>query len=309
MAREATITQEEVNAVADAIRATGTKPTARSVRESLGTGSMATVLKYLQTWQAGQVKPVAHDMTLPPALTRSLVDFIGQEVAQAKAGLEADLAAALQGNSDLIAESERQAASIEAQEKALEEAYCDKAELMGKLGQMESDLAVARDEIARERQASEAARTELAKAQLRLEAVPRIEAEVDSLREALESSDKARQEAEQSAAVLAAKLEASEASRADLVRQLEKAEARAERAEAAAQAKVGELVQANTVIQACNARLESAERELTGTRKSAEEARSAAKKAGEEAAETRGELVSTKAALEAARKAEKKEQK
>lgn len=36
MAREATISQEEVNAVADSIRAVGIKPTARTVRDGLG---------------------------------------------------------------------------------------------------------------------------------------------------------------------------------------------------------------------------------------------------------------------------------
>lgn len=318
MAREATITQEEVNAAADAIRATGTKPTARAVRESLGTGSMATVLKFLQVWQAGQVKPAAQDVTLPPMLTRALVDFIGQEVAQAKAGLEADLAAAQQASLDLIAESERQAAILEAQEKALEEAHGDKAELTGKLGQMETDLAALRDEVNRERQASEAARTELAKAQLRLESVPRIEAELAAAREEAAGERQARQQAEQSAAVLTAKLEASETSKADLARQIEgikadaakaiaavearadKAEARAEKAEAAAQAKAGELGQANTTIQACNARLEGAERELTAARKAAEEARAASKTAGEEAAELKGELTATRAALKKA---------
>jgi len=78
MAREATITQEQVNAAADAIRASGAKPTARAIRDQLGSGSMATVLKFLQVWQAGQVKPAAQDVTLPPALTRRLVDFIGR---------------------------------------------------------------------------------------------------------------------------------------------------------------------------------------------------------------------------------------
>lgn len=303
MAREASITQEQINAAADAIRATGTKPTARAVRDAVGGGSMATVLKYLQVWQSGQVKPAAQDVTLPPTLTRALVDFIGQEVAQAKAGLEADLAVAQQAAADLISESERQAAGIEAQEKALEEAFGDKAELAGKLGQIEVDLGTARDEAGRERLAAEAARTELAKAQLRLEALPRIEAETDRLRVALEASEKARQEAERQAAVLMARLEAADAVKTDHIKQIaaaegraDKAEAKAEKAEQLAQAKTSELTTANTMIQAANALLEAAERELTAARKSAEEARALAKKAGEEAAELKGELNATKAA-------------
>jgi len=112
MAREATITQEQVNAAADTIRAAGTKPTARAVREALGGGSMATVLKFLQTWQAGQVRAEESPVVLPAGLQRALVDFIGQEVASAKAVLQDDLVAAQQANGDLIAESERQASTI-----------------------------------------------------------------------------------------------------------------------------------------------------------------------------------------------------
>lgn len=263
MAREATITQEQVNATADAIRASGAKPTARAIRDQLGTGSMATVLKLLQVWQAGQLKPAAQDVTLPPALTRALVDFIGQEVAQARAGLEADLAAAQQSQADLIGESERQAAMIEGQAEQLAEERAEKAELQGKLGQMESDLATARDEAVRERQAAEAARTELAKALLRLEALPRIEADADRLRDELDAERRARAEAEQKAAVLASKVEYEaglrQKSEADLVEQTE-----------------------------------AMRRELSDARKEVDAARAESKKSGEEAAELRGQLAALK---------------
>lgn len=205
MARESSITQEQVNAVADAIRAGGSKPTARAVRDHLGAGSMATVLKFLQVWQAGQVKPAAQDVTLPPALMRSLVDFIGQEVSAARAVLEADLAAAQQAQADLIAESERQTAVIESQAGELDAEREALAGLQGKLEQLASDLASARDEVARERAAAELARTELAKAQLRLETLPRVEADLVAVRSALDDERRGRAEAEKVAAVAEAK--------------------------------------------------------------------------------------------------------
>lgn len=201
MAREATITQEQVNAAADAIRAAGTKPTARGVRETLGGGSMATVLKFLQIWQAGQVRTAESPVVLPAGLQRALVDFIGQEVAGAKAELQADLVAAQQANGDLIAESERQASTIELQAEALESVQEEKAELAGRLAQVESDLAKAGDDVGTERQAAEHARTELAKAQLRLESLPRLEAEADRLRAELDQERTAKVAAEQAAAV------------------------------------------------------------------------------------------------------------
>lgn len=290
MGREATITQEQVNAAADAIRAGGVKPTSRAIRDYLGTGSMATVLKLLQVWQAGQVKSIAQDVTLPPALTRALVDCIGLEVAQARAGLEADLATAQQAQTDLIAESERQAATIGAQTEALELAHAEKAELMGKLGQMEIDLATARDEAARERQAAEAARIELAKAKLQLDALPRIEAEVDRLREELDAERRARTEAEQRAAVLASKVEYETSLRqkaeSHFMEQVEMAQAASKQALASAEALGNERV----AVQAAQARLEAAARELADSKKAIEAARSEAKKAGEEAAELRGKL-------------------
>lgn len=290
MVREATITQEQVNAAADAIRAGGAKPTSRAIRDHLGTGSMATVLKFLQVWQAGQVKPAAQDVTLPPALTRILVDFVGLEIAQARAGLEADLAVAQQVQTDLIAESERQAATIEAQAEALELAHAEKAELMGKLGQMETDLGTARDEAARERQAAEVARIELAKAQLRLEALPRIEAEADRLREKLDAERRARAEAAQNAAVLASKVEYETGLRQKaedhLVEQVRMAEDAAKRALASAEALGNERV----AVQSAQASLEAAARELADAKKTAETACAEAKKAGEEAAELRGKL-------------------
>jgi chromosome segregation ATPase len=294
MARESSITQEQVNAAADAIRASGAKPTARGIRDQLGTGSMATVLKFLQVWQSGQVRPAAQDVTLPPGLTRALVDFIGQEVATARAGLEADLAAAQQSQADLIAESERQAATIESQAEALDLAHSEKAELQGKLGQMESDLATARDEAARERQAAEAARTELAKAQLRLEALPRIEADADRLREELDAERRARAEAEQNAAVLASKVEYETGLRNkaenDLVDHARMAEDAAKRALASAEALGNERV----AVQAAAARLEAAAREVADATKARDAAREEAKKAIETAAELRGQLAALK---------------
>lgn len=206
MAREATITQEQVNAVANSIRAGGVKPTARAVLQALGSGSMATVLKYLQIWQAGQVRAEEGPVVLPAGLQRALVDFIGQEVASAKAGLQDELVASQQANSDLIAESERQASTIEVQAEALESAQGEKAELTGRLAQVESELARAKDDIAGERQSAELARTELAKAQLRLEALPRIEADADRLRGELADERKAKVAAEQAAAVAGEKV-------------------------------------------------------------------------------------------------------
>ena len=88
---------------------------------------------------------------------------------------------------------------------------------------------VSRDEAARERSGAELARTELAKAQLRLEAMPRLEADLVAVRAVLEAERTARQQAKEDAAVLASKLEAAE-------RRIAENEARSTKAEAATKA-------------------------------------------------------------------------
>lgn len=224
MAREATITQEEVNAVADRIRAAGSKPTARSIREELGSGSMATVLRLLQTWQAGQGRAPEAPVALPPALQRALVDFIGQEVAAAKLNLEQDLVNAQQAQKDLIAENEAQASDLEAMQTTIDELQAEHSQLEGRYAQLQADFAEAKQVAETQRQAAETARTEIAKLQLRLEGIPRLEAEAARLREALEAERSARVASDQVAAVANAKLEQSQASTEDLKARLARAE-------------------------------------------------------------------------------------
>lgn len=217
MGRESVITQEEVNSVADQLRATGAKPTARAVREALGGGSMATVLKHLHVWQSHQVRAPDTQAVLPVGLQRALVDFIAQEVASAKVTLEADLVTAQQANQDLIAESERLATALEREQSAVKTLQADKAELSGRLGQLTKDLEEVRAEAVAQREAAEHARTEKAKLELRLEGVPRLEAEIERLKVALESERSAKVVAEQQAAVAQARLEKTEGQLKELV--------------------------------------------------------------------------------------------
>ena len=196
MPREATITFDQVASIADAIKAAGGKATSRAIREQHGSGSLGTIQKLLQQWEAGQVRQVESTLTLPPALQRAILDFMSQEMTVARAELEGRLADAQQATQDLATENERQAEDIEELQAELADANSDRAVLDGKAGQLEADLAVARDEIARERAAAEAARTELAKAQLRLEAMPRLEADLEAVRADLALERNARAEAD-----------------------------------------------------------------------------------------------------------------
>lgn len=235
MARDATISQQDVDAVAEQLRVGGERPTARAVRERLGRGSMATVLRYLRVWQAGQAHPVDSAVALPPALQRALLDFIGQEVLAAKAALEAELTLAQQVNTDLLGESERQAAALEEMDKAVEALRHERAEVLGRQAQLAADLAASQEALEAQRQAAEAARTELATQRVRLDRLPRLEAEIERLRSALDGERAARVVAEQAVAVAAAKLDKTEGQVSDLRDRLGRAD---EDARAATQALV-----------------------------------------------------------------------
>ena len=278
MGRESTITFEQISAVADAMKTEGVKPTSRAVRERLGnTGSMGTINKLLGRWKSGQERQISAALVLPPALQRVLLEFMDNELTAARTTLEAELAEQQQEAADLATENERQVVENDAQAEAIESLRADVAAHRGRAGQLESDLAVARDEAVRERAGAELARTELAKAQLRLEAMPRLEADLVAVRGVLETERTGRQQAEQSAAVLAAKLEAAE-------RRATEADARTTKAEAAAQVNQG--------------RLESTLRELDAAKGAMATATAAAEKSGEAAAELRGQLEALKAQVE-----------
>lgn len=246
MARETTITQDAVNAAAEQIRASGTKPTARAVRDVLGSGSMGTVLKLLQAWQAKQGPVEEVPVVLPIALQRALVTFIEQEVATAKAPLEADLVLAGQANRDLINESERQAATIDELEQAATALRGEVAEADGRVAQLSSDLESVQQAIQSERLAAEAVRTALARAEVQVESLARREEDIEQLRAALDVERNARVTAEQSAAVLNAKLEKTEAQVNDLQGRLARAEDDARGAVAEASELRGQMVALRT---------------------------------------------------------------
>ena len=292
MGREATVTFEQITALADAMKMEGVKPTSRAVRERLGnTGSMGTINKLLQRWKSGQERQVSAALVLPPALQRALLEFMDNELTAARTTLEAELADQQQEAADLATENERQVLENDSQSEVIELLRAEVSKHQGRAGQLETDLVVDRDEAARERSGAELARTELAKAQLRLEAMPRLEADLVAVRTVLETERLARVAAAQEAAVLAAKLEAAERRALEADERTSKADATAAQITAKAETFARDLVVANTAVQAGQARFENATRELEAAKKAAAAAQAAAQKSGEEAAELRGKLA------------------
>ncbi|KVD51228.1 hypothetical protein WS61_03110 [Burkholderia sp. ABCPW 11] len=193
---------------------------------------MATVLKFFRAWQDAQVRPAEAPVALPQALQRGLLEFVAAEVERSKVELRTDLEIANRANADLIVESDRQAAIVENLTATLEGAYAEKAELSGRLAQVEAERDEARHEASVERAAAESARTDLAKALLRLEAMPRLEEELKRVRDVLEHERAARVKAEQASAVAVTKSEAAREAQQALERTLDEARQHAREREA-----------------------------------------------------------------------------
>lgn len=296
MGRESTITFEQIAAVADAMKIDGVKPTSRAVRERLGnTGSMGTINKLLGRWKSGQERQISAALVLPPALQRVLLEFMDAELTAARTTLETELADQQQEAADLATENERQVIENDAQAESIEQLRSDVAAHQGRAGQLEADLTASREEAVRERSGAELARTELAKAQLRLEAMPRLEADLVAARGVLETERAARVAAEQQAAVLSAKLEAVERRATEAADRTTKAEAATAQAVEKAEIVARELVSANAAVQAGQARLESVAREIDDAKKAVATANADAKKSGESAAELRGQVETLQA--------------
>ena len=144
--------------------------------------------------------------------------------------------------------------------QALEVLQSEKSELAGRLAQVEAELTRTIEDVHGERQSAELARTELAKAQLRLEAVPRIEAEIERLRKELDNERQMRVNAEQVAAVATAKLEA-------MTDRAKKAETYIDKLEKQSSQVAQELVNARVHVQSQQTALDAAVRECEDLRR------------------------------------------
>jgi len=294
VARIESITYEQVAKTADEIKAEGKKPTSRAVRELLGSGSMATVLKHLNQWNAGQQTQTntIFDNTLDPALARAIGSHIVAKTQEATSAVTSALADLQAEQNILIAEGERQAAELDLSATSLAALSEQNAALAGRVAQLEADAAKTTAELVHERLSAEAARVELAKAELRLEAVPRIEKEIEQLRGELLLARTQAAEQHELAAVAVAKFDAAEHSASTALNTLAEAVKRAQQAEQS-------LSNERVAVHAANARLEAAAREVTSAQESSAKAQAAAKKAGEEAAELRGQIAALRNQIDA----------
>lgn len=134
------ITQEQVNAAADALVAAGDKPTVEKIRQALGTGSPNTVTRMLETWRGTLAQRLQEIMTLPevpPEVGHAFTDVWRLAVAHAEtlahAALTTERNALFAAQTDLT--QERKLWEI-----ALAEAHANVAEGGAKLAQADAQL-------------------------------------------------------------------------------------------------------------------------------------------------------------------------
>jgi colicin import membrane protein len=282
------ITFEQVAAAADAIIGEGSQPTIDAVRKRIGTGSPNTVHKHLTAWRAARPQATVAAPELPASLTAAIAAEIERAAASARAEVESKLVQSQSEAAELADAGESLETERDELLEQVAELTTERDTLAGKADQQAADIKAQTERIEREQQAAEAARVDLAKAQLKIESnaerLGEQAAEIERLRAALDLESKSRIASEQQAAVLLAKLES-------MTDRATKAEARTELAEKQSQQNAQELNSARNQVHAQQIALDAAAREIEDVRRQIKDVRSEAKKAGEEAAELRGKLA------------------
>jgi colicin import membrane protein len=217
MARKG-ITYDEVAAVADRLVSQGELPTIQRVRDVLGTGSPNTIHKHLAAWKETQPQAQREAVTLPEGLADALIREIERQASAARAESE-DKALEARRSADSLAEVgealEEENEELKSNAEILERER-DQAQALAGDRQHEIDRLVAVCD--RELKAAEAARVDLARAQLTIESygerLAEQKMEIQRLSEKVDSERDQRQQSEQRAAV-------SESKVSDLTTQIE----------------------------------------------------------------------------------------
>lgn len=259
MARTTQITFSQVAQIADTMKAAGHRPTARALRERIGSGSMGTIHKLLQQYNgsASEEREVAD---LPDSIATALMDFLQTEVATACEPIQALLQESKEAAEALASENERLEDVIERLQVERDEAQRNQAvsASLHRREQIEHDECKA--ELTKTRELVSELRRDLDTRTRQVEMLASYQPELAATKEKLAESETNRFAAEKDAAVLTAQLEASRRQAIDLADRMKAAESQS-------RTKDDALRQANNHYQACSARLEEAARTIDELKK------------------------------------------
>lgn len=252
------ISYDQVAAVAEELVADHERPTLLAVRERLGnTGSMNTIHKHFSAWQANQ-RPAVRKPTEPnPRLLATLGAEMSKVAEEAAADANAALAQALSEVTVMAANGEALEAERDDLARQLLEMTSQRDTAVGKAGEQAVELERLKLEASRLQEELGSVRRLLAQAELRVEAVPRLEQEIGTVRAQLVGEQTARAEADKAAAVANAQRAAEEAAR-------QRAESRLASAEGRESEARKELADAHIAHKATSDKLTEAVREAAG---------------------------------------------
>ncbi len=202
------------------------KPTLTAVRERLGSGSMNTIHRHLSAWQ-GQQKPTARKLSdLNPRVLAALGNEISRAADDAVADAEASLAQVMSENAVLASTGEALEAERDALTQELQQVATERDKLAGKAAEQAAEIDRLNTEAERERAELASVRRALAQVELRLEAVPHLERDLNELRAQLAAEQAARVAADRAAAVAEAQRDAADTARMQANERLASAESR-----------------------------------------------------------------------------------
>ena len=257
MARTSNITFGQVAQIADTLKAAGTRPTARAVRERIGSGSMGTIHKLLQQW-AGKATAEDEDgegPELPSSIATALMDFVSTQVAEACEPLNEELQAAKDTADQIAEDNERMHIAFDEQGRELVNMLEKFAASNATLEQTRAVLADHESEVFKLRAQVSELLLELDRSKRQTEMLASLQPDLVEAQNRLAEARNGREDAQRDAAVLGAQLAAKTEQANDLAERLKTCESRADR-------QTEELKQANNHYQAYAARLDAAAREI-----------------------------------------------
>lgn len=210
------VTLENVALAATHIRDEGGRVSVRTIRAQLGGGSPNEITPLLREWERSCVLATNPDLTIDPAILQLIARQIRESEIRAAAAAKTREQEVL-ADSEVIAEAGRAAEKLaSALQSKLDQSLSQIQQLTGQLEERTREFETVRAEAAdliatanskaeRERDTAESVRQELVRSQIRVEAVPRLEAELSSLQTELRRVQGALADAKQAAAVAAAK--------------------------------------------------------------------------------------------------------
>lgn len=267
MAREqrAPVTPAEVFEACEHLVASGVKdPSVRAVKDELKGGSMTTLAPLVAQWKSQRVEVKKEAVPVDPRIGALIADMVeaaandarrdaderfqnvhADLMETAKVGREAEARIESLEISLTAAEilSQTQTGQIEALTSQLETLKRESAERISHAEEKAArEIAAANEATAKAQAEAEAARTEKAKTELRLEALPRLEADLERVRAELDQERQARVKAERELAACGAKNEGALARITDLQAAADRDRAEAARLVAGLEARISDLL-------------------------------------------------------------------